>query len=487
MKTHHNARYPYLWYATSEEERIIRENRALFDKDVQFFSWDICAGFQGLTQNGGDSPWVWTPVDQESLDPKAALEKVTSLPEDSVVFMKDFHHYLNDITVVRQALNIKPDLKGGGRTIVFLSPTRDIPVEMLSDITVMDFEFPDREALKRIAKVVGEDQEMALTDKDLDSVSESLMGMTAEAAENALCFSYVKHGNFDVRTILDEKAALLKAGGVLEYGRFTETFDNLYGLDVMKKFVLGTIFDPDSRGVLIYGVPGTGKSAFCKALGNAVDRAVLIANFSAVRDKYQGVAEARTDWMFKTVEAFGRPIVFADESEKAFSGTGSADTDGGVGTRNLGQFLTYMADRKKDGSYWIGTMNNLDEFLHLSGGALIRRFDAVFFVDMPNEEECRGIAKIWSGLKGVEIPEDFDFKGEYTGADIENLATKMKMMDCSADEASEMVIPYGRYNKDTLDAIRRKAEGVCIWATSREKKYQPAPSRKVKRDASWMN
>lgn len=484
MKTHHNARYPFLWVVTAEEERIIRENRMVFDEDVQFFSWDICAGFQGLTKNGGDGPWIWEPVDHEMLDPKAALEMVPTLPEDSVIFMKDFHKFFTDITIVRQALNIKPALKGGGRTIVFLSPTRDIPVELLSDITTMEFEFPDREALKRITRVVGEDQKMELTDKELEPISEALMGMTAEAAENALCFSFVKHGHFDVRTVLDEKAALLKAGGMLEYGRFTETYAKLYGLDVMKKFVLQTIPSPDAKGVAIYGVPGCGKSAFGKATGNEVQRAVLVANFNAIRDKYQGVAEARTSWMFKTIEAFGRPIVFADEIEKSMAGTGNAETDGGVGQRILGEFLKYMADKKENGSYWICTMNNLDEFLHLSGGALIRRFDAVFFVDMPNKEECEGIAKIWSGLKGVDIPENFDFKGEYTGADIENLAGKMKMMDCSAHDAQEMVIPYGRYNKDMLEAIRKKAEGVCIWATSREKKYRPAPARKVKLDPS---
>ena len=87
---------------------------------------------------------------------------------------------------------------------------------------------------------------------------------------------------------------------------------------------------------------------------------------------------------------------------------------------------------------------------------------------MPTPDEAKGIAKIWSGKKNVEIPEDYDFTN-YTGADIEKLASMMKMKKCSAEEASQYVIPYGKSHADELEEIRKKAEGVCIWAGKREK------------------
>jgi len=481
LKKHHNARYPYLWYPTTEEERIIRENRALFDEEVPFFSWDICDGFKKLVRQESGDPWVWNPSNKDIIDPQQALAHIPSLPEDSVIFMKDYHKYFDSIKVVRQAINIKPDLKGGGRTVIFLSPINLVPIELMDEITVMPFDYPDREALRRVMKMVAEDQGMKETEQASDII-DALMGLTYEAAENALCLSYVEHGKFVPKTLLNEKAAFLKAGGVLEYGQFSETFENLYGLDVMKKFVLQTMKHPEARGILIYGVPGCGKSHFAKALGNEIERAVLIAKFNALRDKYQGVAEARTSMMFKTIEAFGRPIVFADEIDKSLSGTENADVDSGVGQRILGEFLTYMEDRKEGGSYWICTCNNLEVFLTLSGGALPGRFDAIFFVDMPNPEEARGIARIWSNLKGVSIPEDFDFEGIYTGRDIKKLAKQMKMMESTAEEASELIIPYGKYNASKLEGIRAKAEETCIWATSRENKAQPKLNRKVKRE-----
>ncbi len=484
MRKHHNARYPYLWYPTTEEERIIRENRAQFEESVEFFSWDICAGFRKLVRQSETDPWVWSNTDANLVDPQKALAHVPKLPEDCVIFMKDYHKYFDSIKVVRQALNIKQDLKGGGRTVVFLAPVNLVPIELMDEITVMEFNYPDREALRKIMDVVAEDQGMKQPENPSE-VLDALMGLTQEAAENALCLSYVEHGSFIPKTILNEKAAFLRAGGVLEYGQFQETFENLYGLDVMKKFVLQTIKHPEARGILIYGVPGCGKSHFAKALGNAIERAVLTAKFNALRDKYQGVAEARTSMMFKTIEAFGRPIVFADEIDKSLSGTDNADTDSGVGQRILGEFLTYMEDRREGGSYWICTCNNLEEFLTLSGGALPGRFDAIFFVDMPNQEEARGISKIWSNLKKVQIPEDFDFNGQFTGRDIKKLAKQMKMMECSAEEASELIIPYGKYNAEKLEEIRAKAEESCIWATSREDRKAPKlKHRKVKRDAT---
>ena len=112
----------------------------------------------------------------------------------------------------------------------------------------------------------------------------------------------------------------------------------------------------------------------------------------------------------------------------------------------------------------------------MSGGALLRRFDALFFVDMPTKAEAKGIAKIWNRIEGVKIPMDWNFEG-YTGADIAKLAKNMSMMRCDAKEAEMFLNPYGRANKSELNEIRKKATGTCIWAS---KKDEPtAAKRKV--------
>jgi hypothetical protein len=476
--------------STTEEERFIRDHRRNVAEDVGFFQWDIITGWNQLVKRE-DASQVWVRLNLQDQqpgqhpappDPHQALRQIfdgeTSCFEgEAIFFMKDFHKYFKDITVVRRALSIKEYLKGNGKMIVFVSPITDIPIELRNDITVVDFDFPNRDALQGMLEKCANDNEI-LMQKNVEDVVDSLMGFTAEAAENALSFSVALKSEFHVRTILDLKSAYLKAGGVLEYGKFKETLDDLYGLEYMKKFVLSTIKSPKARGVLIYGVPGCGKSHFAKALANEVNRALLVASFSAVRSKYQGEAESKLSDMFKTIEAFGKTIVFVDELEKAIKGSESGDTDGGVGSRILGDLLVYLQDREPGRSYWIATCNSLDDILHMSGGALLRRFDALFFVDMPTKEEAKGIAKIWNRLEDVEIPMDWNFEG-YTGADIAKLAMHMSMMGCGPEEAEMFLNPYGRANKAELNEIRNKATGTCIWAS---KKDEPtATKRKVTR------
>jgi len=131
-----------------------------------------------------------------------------------------------------------------------------------------------------------------------------------------------------------------------------KTPDDLYGLEYMKEWAKETIESKEAKGILIYGVPGTGKSHFAKALANETKRPCLISDFGALRGSLQGQSEQNVRDMLKTVEAFSNAIVFADEFEKSIAGVGSSMTDGGTGTRIMQSWMTYMED-KSQGSYWV--------------------------------------------------------------------------------------------------------------------------------------
>ena len=221
----------------------------------------------------------------------------------------------------------------------------------------------------------------------------------------------------------------------------------------------------------------THNSHFAKAIAGATGRPCLIVNFGALRGSLQGQTEERTANMLKIVQAFGNPIVFCDEFDKSIAGLkGGASTDGGSGTRIMQAWMTYMVDKTSD-DFWICTSNDMDTIKEFSGGALIRRFNAAFFIDMPSADECKGISKIWTNRYGVNIPEDYDFDG-FTGADIEKLAGTMEMLECDADEARQYVIPTAKALGPQLNEIRKQAAGLTINASE----HQSALSvkRKVK-------
>jgi len=168
--------------------------------------------------------------------------------------------------------------------------------------------------------------------------------------------------------------------------------------------------------------------------------------------------------MFSTAQAFGPHVLFSDEFDKAVAGSGASSTDGGTGQRILQKILIEGEDRAP-GSYWVFTANSLDEVLSLSGGALVRRFDAIFFVDLPSQAEAAGIAGIWAGKLGVSIPDSFDFEG-YSGADIKKLCQLMAMMQTSAEDVKRFIIPTKQALGPRLDEIRRKARAVCLPVSS---------------------
>jgi hypothetical protein len=485
MQHHHDARYPFLFIQSTEEDRIIRENRAKFDEDVQFYSWDIAAGYQAMVRNGGGA-WAWRSISVPGFEPKGgngkivdpgmALEATGSLPikyDEScdpprpigaMIFMKDYHKYFEKITITRAALNLKSNLKLQAKTICFISAEKIIPPELADDVTVVDYAYPDEAALLRIVEKMAEDNEMEVPE-NVDTIVNAMRGLTWEGAENALALSLVMKGCFDVKTILEQKAAQMKATGVLEFGHYTETLDEIFGLERLKRNILSTIKSPKARGVLIFGIPGSGKSHIAKAVANEMEIPCLILRFSALKDRYQGVAEGRLRDAFKTIRAVGKCVVFMDEIEAIASGISSGG-DSGVGQSLFKELLREMEDSRGCGAYWIGTCNALEPLIQESGGALLRRFGGIFFTDLPSAEEARGIAGIWEKKEGVLIPKNFSLDG-YSGADIAKLAETISMMGCSAEEASDYVLPYGKAHAEKLEEIRTKARGVCIWASDK--------------------
>jgi hypothetical protein len=462
IREYQSARYPFLWLSTTEEERTIRAHRAQLKKEIRVFSWDIAAGFRELT-NGTETGWTWKEIEDEpTSNPGEALTKVLQMPEDSIYYLKDFHKYFTDITVIRRALNIKESLKATARLVCFMACRTEIPPELKNDITPYIPPMPSQDELKETVTRIAQDNQIPIPQgKELDAISNALIGLTEEGAENALSLVLVQSKTFDVRILIKEKSRLIEGAG-LTYSEYSETLDDLAGNEVIKGYILKAAPKADSSSILEYGIPGTGKSHIAKAIGNALKWPVISFDLSGIRTKYQGETEGNLERALSTIEAIGRCIVFCDEVDKAIAGAqGGADADAGTGARIIGRLLRYFADRKPGGAYWIFTANSLQDILTISGGALVRRFDAMFFLDMPTDKERRQIVKIWARKMSVEISETFDTQG-MTGADIAKLARTMRLLDCTADEARKYIIPTKQALGTRIDDIRNAAKATCI-------------------------
>ena len=142
--------------------------------------------------------------------------------------------------------------------------------------------------------------------------------------------------------------------------------------------------------MIILGVQGCGKSLCARAIAGEWKLPLVKFDTAAVYDKYIGETEKRIQKVFKVAEGLAPCVLWIDELEKVFAGSGpdSASADAGVSSRLLAAFFSWMQDRKAP-VFVAATCNNVS----VLPPELIRkgRFDELFFVDLPNQAERKQI------------------------------------------------------------------------------------------------
>jgi transitional endoplasmic reticulum ATPase len=67
------------------------------------------------------------------------------------------------------------------------------------------------------------------------------------------------------------------------------------------------------RGILLYGVPGTGKTVLAKALAAESEAAIVTVSGAEIYSKYLGETETRLRQLFRTAEQQAPSIILLDE------------------------------------------------------------------------------------------------------------------------------------------------------------------------------
>src|ERR1017187_3597291 len=162
--------------------------------------------------------------------------------------------------------------------------------------------------------------------------------------------------------IWDLKAQTLRKSNLLRLHRGKEAFESLGGLANLKSFCSRAL-QPNKkvkpRGLLLLGVPGSGKSCFARALGNETGRPTLVLDMGALYGSLVGSTEANVRQALRIADAMAPCILFTDELEKSLAGVGGQG-DSGVSTRLFGTLLTWLADHDPD-VFFIGTANDVSK------------------------------------------------------------------------------------------------------------------------------
>lgn len=247
------------------------------------------------------------------------------------------------------------------------------------------------------------------------------------------------------------------------------------GLDALKRWAgerrLALRLDkqlPFPRGVLLYGIPGTGKSLSVKAWAGDWNLPLLRLDWAGLMARYVGQSESRLGSALRTAERLAPSILWLDEIDKAF-GLEREGADGGVSRRLVGALLTWLEEHRQP-VLLLATANDVRGL----PAELLRqgRFDALFFVDLPDREARRQILRIHLSQNG--LPEELEWIAladrldDYSGADIAAVVAEAIFAAAALDQpmsteiltqSAERIIPWARTLGDELEERRRWALG----------------------------
>lgn len=340
------------------------------------------------------------------------------------------------------ARKIRKEEGGIDAAVIIVSHALHIPQPMEKLVTVLELELPDEKEITAIInRFIQNNGILELPAKFLDEMVTAFKGLSESEIEDLLSLVVAQEGELTGKTlklIFDQKQQMILKAGVLEMIPLKESIADIGGLENLKDWiqnkakVFKNLKDAMNfgvtmpKGVLIAGVPGCGKSLSAKAVGKLFDVPLLRLDMGRLMGKYVGESEENMRKAIKLAEAISPCVLWVDEMEKAFAGIGSG-SGGDVTTRLFGTFLTWMQE-KTSAAFVVATANDITKL----PPELLRkgRFDEIFYVPLPNEDERRKIFEIHlnkrrkQDVQGIDLDMLVDETEGYSGADIEGVVSE---------------------------------------------------------------
>lgn len=426
------AQYPLIYLVTSEEERAEQAIAAIAQARPhhKLYVWTVT---HGIVEYGQPR----SVTQHNTVSPEAAIEWMIRQREPALFVFKDLHPFLDSPAVTRWLRDAIASFKGSQKAMILMSPVQHVPIELEKEVVVLDYPLPNINELNQVlSQQLDQMRGRRITTETREKLLKAALGLTRDEAEKVYRKAQVTTGRLtetEVDIILSEKQQLIRRNGILEYIEEDETIDAIGGLGELKRWLKqrSDAFTerareyglPQPKGMLILGVPGCGKSLIAKTTSRLWGLPLLRLDMGRVYDgSMVGRSEANLRNALKTAESISPAILFIDEIDKAFAGSGgSADSDGGTSSRIFGSFLTWMQE-KTSPVFVMATANRVER---LPGEFLRKgRFDEIFFVDLPTAEERKEIFRIHLAKRRSDISRfDLDQLSKicdgFSGAEIE--------------------------------------------------------------------
>lgn len=367
--------------------------------------------------------------------------------EETFIIIKDFHRYFlgqdeKSASIVFAMKNflykiVKED-QSKKNTVFLISGTRAIPNEISKFISIFSLDSHSQpNTLGLLNDFLGE-RSRTLDNEIKEQISNKLKGLDEYEIEKILSLAFVETGTINkdsIKIISEHKSQMVKKNGILEMVDVKTKSDSLAGLENLKEWVKkkSEIFERLSeakeigieppKGVLLVGLPGCGKSLSAHAIADTMKVPLVRLDMGKLLGKYMGESEENIRRAISLAESVSPCVLWIDEIEKAFAGTGEGKEGSDVSIRILGSFLTWMQEKEKP-VFVVATANKLDKLppeLSRKG-----RFDEIFSVVLPNEKERKQIFETHIRRRKQDINKIDTIRlaketNDFSGAEIESV------------------------------------------------------------------
>lgn len=519
------ARTALLWLCSREEQRVVAALTNALPAKMRIREWDCVSGLTEYSVEKGEAkivtlgftpassgygekrPAKITPLEggggQPCTDPLVILQAIREVPDRCLYVLKDINAFKDPITlraIRNTAIEVGRSPAAEQRAIAILSPSSEIPQDLLDQTHLIQYPIPDRSDVEKIFDLLPIDpSKVEVPDAATrEAAIDAALGLSAAEMQNCFYRSLVTQKRIDPKAIASEKKQVIAREKVLTWiDADPRGFDAVGGLEVLKAWlntrragfgVQAREYGlPAPKGILLAGVPGGGKSLIAKCVSAAWGGIPLLKlDLGGQKSKYVGDSEANIRKALQMAEAVAPCVLWIDEIEKAVGGGGE---DGGVSKDQLGTILTWMQEQST--VFVIATANDVrglpPELLRKG------RFDQMFWVDLPNASEREQILsaslKQFKREKGIDLSALTEKTAGWVGAEIASIVPEAMFTafndgarEITTEDlllAAESVVPLSVTMGEKLGEIRKFMEGKSLNASKPEQAVQSRGKKEV--------
>jgi len=397
------ANIPLIWIKTHDDDVVLNVLKQIVEKiskKIKIIEWDCVYGFTHLSNDNHESNNIRIP---DNVIPNICRY------EDAVIFTRDFHASIISQSILRRLIISENIFEHKKINIVFCVPEWKIPIQLLDHIVKVDMPLPSIEDFRNLI-LQYDIESMGLTISNIkegryDRYLEALKGLTMRSASRVLSTTFVDNNfSFDFEYMSQMRFDIINKDNNISIIP-PKNIDELGGFKPFKQYVKElqkTAFSGVERGIVLFGLPGCGKSTAIHVMGSILKAPIIKFDMGQMLSKYVGESESKFEQFRKIVSSVGRCIVFADEFDKMISGTNNDNT--GVRQSIIGKLLSWLEDER---ILFAATCNDFNVLERISYGAFIGRL-IPFFVDLPSESERKEIIPIL--IKKLKLDNNNQFK-----------------------------------------------------------------------------